>query len=130
MPPSLFGLNFSLEINNIIAISISTVETAFAAGWIKGSLYGKARIESIIIGSVVQSEFLVTTHDAPNSPNDIAIVNIAAIRIEPLSIGILIKRNLLILVIPKVCPHSSYFTSKDRIAGKIILTTKGVVIMM
>ena len=86
-------------------------------------------MESIIIGSVVQSEFLVTTHEAPNSPNDMAIVNIEATRIDPLSIGILICKNLLNLDMPNVWPHSSNLSSRDLSAGKIILTTKGVVII-
>ena len=48
-------------------------------------LYGIERNESIIIGNVVQSEFLVTTHDAPNSHGH--RMNVVAIKIEPRSIG-------------------------------------------
>ena len=93
--------------NSNNAISIRTDATAFAAGAVRELLYGIERNESIIIGKVVQSEFLVTTHDAPNSPMDIAKVNIVAIKIEPRSIGTLIVKNRLNLDIPKVLAHSS-----------------------
>ena len=115
--------------NNINAINIRTEATAFAAGAVSELLYGMERRESIIIGSVVQSEFLVTTHDAPNSPIDIAKVNIVAIRIEPLSSGTLIVRNRFNFEIPKVLAHSSYIGSIDLRAGRMILTTNGVVII-
>ena len=115
--------------NSIKAINIRTEATAFAAGAVSELLYGIERKESIIIGNVVQSEFLVTTHDAPNSPIDIAKVNIVAIKIEPLSIGTLIVKNRLNFEIPKVLAHSSYIGSIDLRAGRIILTTNGVVII-
>lgn len=108
---------------------MSTLETAFAAGTVIGLLYGMALIESIIIGKVVQSEFLVTTQDAPNSPMDIARINIDEISSDPLSIGILIKKNLFVFDIPKVRAQSSKVGSKDLNAGRIILTTNGVVII-
>ena len=79
---------------------------------------------------MVQSELRVTTHDAPNSPSDIASVKIPAIRIEPQSSGSFMKKNLLHAPMPSVRAHSSYSGLIERSAGNIIRTTKGVVIMM
>jgi len=116
-------------VNKVTAININTDDTALAAGAVSELLYGIERSESIIIGNVVQSEFLVTTHDAPNSPIDIARVKIVATNIEPRNSGNLIWKNLFHFVTPRVLAHSSYDGSIERNAGSIILTTNGVVII-
>ena len=58
----------------VIIVKIINIDaTAQDAGTVNVLSNGTPLNVSISIGKVTQSEFLVTTHDAPNSPNDIAI---------------------------------------------------------
>ena len=86
----------------VIIVKIINIDaTAQDAGTVNVLSNGTPLNVSISIGKVIQSEFLVTTHDAPNSPNDIATVKIPAINIEFFIIGSFIFTNLSILDRPK-----------------------------
>jgi hypothetical protein len=115
--------------NSNIVSNIKTTPAALAAGRNRGLYPGLVNRSSIITGRVVHSVNLTTTQDAPNSPNEIATTKDDATIIEGARSGNRIDIRRWIGDAPNRAAAALRSGSMLRIEGRIIRTTKGVVII-